>query len=190
METQPMTEPMEQGPNENIFREFLERQYAEGMALAGQSDILKLIPMGGSPPQSYIAEFACKGLVQNEKGEIVEFDRFAAAIAFPDDYLRRLDHHFPVAAYLGPHPRPWHPNLRGPYICIDIKPGTELVPILYGLFELFSWRLMNLADNGLNLAATQWARAQDPKRFPLDRRPLKRRKLQLEVSQPTTEAGK
>ena len=167
-------------PRDRILGEFLARQYAEGTALAAASDILKLQPMNGRFSDRYIAEYACRGLVQNDAGEIVEFNRFAVGIWFPEDYLRRLDMSM-IVSYLGPSPRPFHPNIKAPFVCTHITPGTPLVDILYNCFELFTWRLKNTSDEGLNHEASQWARHQDPSWFPLDRRPLRRRKLKLDI---------
>src|SRR5262245_43829051 len=114
---------------DRIFREFLNRQYDEGTALAADSDILKLMPMNGPASDHYMAEFNCRGLIQNDGSEIVEFNKFAVGIWFPEDYLRTVDLQA-VLTYLGPAPRPWHPNLLGPTVCLHITPGTELVSIL------------------------------------------------------------
>ena len=171
--------------NDPILRSFFERQNQEGMALAACSDILRLMPAPTSPPQQYLAEFRCKGLIQNRTGEIVEHNLFAVAITLPDDYLRRVQREL-VVTYLGPEPVVWHPNIQGPYVClVDIRPGTSLVDILYACFELFTWNLKNTSDEGLNHAASEWARHQDPSRFPVDRRPLKRRTLRLQTEDAT-----
>ena len=172
--------------HDKIFQEFLDRQFQEGMALMAESDILRLMPCTGIPPDRYIAEFNCRGLVQNGAGEVVEFDKFAVGIWFRDDYLRTVE--IPVLlSYLGPSPRPWHPNIRPPFICLHVSPGTPLVDILYSCYQLFTWRLVSTGDEGLNHDAAQWARGQDPSWFPIDRRPLRRRQLQLEVAQPAEE---
>jgi hypothetical protein len=46
---------------------------------------------------------------------------------------------------------------------------------LGGRADLLTWRLYSTRDEGLNHAAAQCARNQPPERFPVDRRPLKRR---------------
>lgn len=167
--------------NDPIMCSFLECQNHEGMALAASSDILRLMPAPAWPPQQYLAEFRCNGLIQNRAGEVVEHNLFAVAITFSDDYLRRVRREL-VVTYLGPEPVVWHPNIQGPFVCLDnIRPGTSLVDILYACFELFTWNLKYTGDEGLNHAASEWARHQDPSRFPIDRRPLKRRTLRLQT---------
>ena len=168
-----------------IYEAFLRRQYEEGMALARSSDVRELIPLpGGDPPFRYLAYFRGRnGLVRNERGDIVEFDTFAVGIWFPEDYLRHVN--IPqILTYLGPHPQPWHPNLRPPFICAHLEPGTALVDVLYVCFEIWTWNLFSTGDEGLNHAASQWTRRQNNDRFPIDRRPLKRRS----VPRPVTDA--
>ncbi len=169
------------GESDEVLGSFLECQCQEGASLARQSDLLDLLPVDGMRSSRYIAEFRCRGLIENDAGEIVDFDRFAVGIWLPEDYLRRVDL-TQVVTYLGPAPRVWHPNIRGPFMCLHIVPGTPLVDILYGCFELFTWNLKYTGDEGLNHAAAQWARRQDPRRFPLDRRPLRRRNLSLQFT--------
>jgi hypothetical protein len=159
---------------EKIWVAFAERQQQEGMALAAQSDILDLTPLDGPPAQHYRARFKARGLVKNQDGRVVEADTFDVGIRIPEDYLRRA-HSGEVLTYLGPHRRPWHPNIRPPFICMHLKPSTRLVDLLYACFDLWTWNLYGTADNGLNPAASQWARRQGPDRFPVERRPLKRR---------------
>jgi hypothetical protein len=168
--------------NDRIFESFLESQYAQGVALARSSDILELVPVDGTPPRRYIAGFRARGLALNPAGEVVEFDRFDVGIWLPDDYLRRAEAP-QVLTYLGPSPRPFHPNIRPPFICVHLRPGTPLVDLLYSCFELWTYNLYATHDEGLNHAAAQWARNQPPGRFPVDGRSLKRRPLSLQIVQ-------
>jgi len=171
--------------SDKIYEAFLRQQLEAGMALANNSDVLALTPLPGSePPSRYIAHFSGRnGLVRDPRGGIVEFDKFVVGICFPEDYLRRVN--IPqVLTYLGPHPDPWHPNIRPPFVCAHIEPGSSLVDILYACFEIWTWNLFATGDEGLNHAASQWSRKQERSRFPVDRRPLKRRSMQLEVTAP------
>jgi len=170
-----------------VLNGFLERQFEEARALARDSDLLELVPIDGPPPQHYIASYRAKGLALGPDGQVVEAGRCDVGIWLPSDYLRRVEP-AQVFTYLGPEPSPWHPNIRPPYICLHLRPGTPLVEILYSCYEIWTWFLYGTADEGLNHAAAQWARSQDPGRFPIDRRPLKRRELRLGVETATREA--
>ncbi|PWU21224.1 MAG: hypothetical protein C5B50_02235 [Verrucomicrobia bacterium] len=168
--------------SDHIREAFLRRQYKEGMALAAESDIFDLTPLTDSdPPSRYLAHFSCRGLVRDGRGKIVEFDQFRVGIWFTPDYLRYAN----VAqslTYLGPHRFPWAPNIRNPFLCAHIAPGTPLVDLIYVCYELWTWRLFATHDDGLNPAASQWARNQKSFRFPIDNRPLKRRSVRTGVA--------
>jgi len=169
---------------DRILTAFLERQLADGMALGAASDLLELVPLGGTPPQRYLAEFRCTGLVQAPSGEIVEANRFVVGIWFPDQYLREADP-FLVLRWVGPR-HVFHPNVsnRAPFICVGrLLPGTPLVDLLYRCFEIVTWNRVTMReDDALNTEACAWARRHQD-RFPVDRRPLKRRSVELGVEQ-------
>jgi hypothetical protein len=161
--------------SDEILRSFLEHQAREAGRLVAASDLLELQPVEGDPPRRYIARFRARGLVRDPSGEIGESDLCDIGIWLPDDYLRRADAR-QVLTYLGPSPRPWHPNIAPPFICMSVRPATPLVDLLYALFELWTWNLRATHDP-LNWEAASWALSQDPARFPVDRRPLRRRRL-------------
>ncbi len=160
---------------DKIFRSFLERQREEALALAAKSDILRLFPGPGAPPQQYIAEFHCKGVVQNRDGSIGEGGLFVVGIFLPNDYLRRAST-FEVLTWLGPA-NAFHPNIHGPRraICIGrLDPGSSLVSVCFQVFEVIVYHQYNTRENdSLNRAACSWAR-NNRSRFPTDGRPLQR----------------
>jgi hypothetical protein len=163
-----------------IYQRFMERQLAEGMALAEASDIVRLHLPPVAPPH-FVAEFLCKGLIKDADGEIREANDFHVGIWFPRDYLRRADPFEMLRVFT---PNIWHPNISGdlPIICVGrITPGTPLVDILYQVYEIISYQKYNPRENdSLNRFACSWAR-ENQHRLPTDRRPLKRRSLNLEV---------
>jgi hypothetical protein len=169
---------------DKIFEAFLKRQYEDGMALARSSDLLELFPMSDEPPDRYIAQFRCKGLVRSAGGDVVEADHFEVGIWFPSDYLRRADP-FQVLTWLGPF-NVFHPNIsdKMPFICVGkLAPNTALVDILYQCFEIITYNKVTMReDDALNAEACVWAR-QNQQKFPIDRRPLKRRALDLKAAQ-------
>jgi hypothetical protein len=165
-----------------IYEAFLDRQYEEGAALERESDLVELVPSPIAPPH-FVARFRCKGLVRAKDGEIREADRFEAGIWFPPTYLRRADT-FEVLRWFGPS-NVWHPNISDklPLLCVGrLAPGTPLVDLLYQIFEIITYhKYMPRESDALNSDACAWAR-RNQDRFPVDRRPLKRRKLNLEVT--------
>lgn len=163
-----------------VYRRFMERQLAEGTALALSSDILRLHVSPMAPPH-FVAEYLCKGLVRDAAGEIKEASQFQVGVWFPQDYLRRADPFEMLRLFT---PGVWHPNVSDelPLICIGrLTPGTTLVDILYQIYDILTFQKYNpREDDSLNKDACAWAR-QNQHRFPIDRRPLKRRSLNLEV---------
>src|SRR6266446_2318 len=74
---------------------------------------------------------------------------------------------------------PRHPNISAPFMCLGhIAPATPLVDLIYCSFELITYIKCTMRENdALNREACGWARHQA--RFPLDRRPLKRRPMAM-----------
>jgi hypothetical protein len=168
---------------DRILEAFLARQRVAGEALAAESDLLDVEPMG-SPADRYLVELRCRGLIESAPGDVVEADRFQVGVWFPPTYLR-MANPFQVLTWLGPR-NIWHPNISamGPWICIGrLAPGTELVDILYQVFEIVTWNKVTMReDDALNGAACQWARRHGD-RFPVDQRPLKRRQVGLCIAE-------
>ncbi len=164
---------------DRILDAFLERQHNEGVALTRESDLVLLHPVAAN---RYVAEFRCTGLVERAPAEVAEANLFHVGIWFPSTYLRHAEP-FDVLTWLGPR-RVWHPNIsnEAPVICVGrLSPGTELVDILYQVFEIVTWNKVTMReDDALNRAACQWAR-RNGHRFPVDRRPLKRQPLSADV---------
>ncbi len=165
-----------------IYDNFMQKQREEGAALATASDLLEL-QEHPFPPPSFVATFRCKGLVRTPEGVVEEADFFQAGIWMPPDYLRRADP-FELLRWFGP-PNVWHPNISNtlPLLCVGrIAPGMPLVDILYQVFEIITYtKYTPLETDCLNKECCSWARS-NAARFPVDRRPLKRRLLNLEVS--------
>jgi hypothetical protein len=175
---------VEERPSMNIpdrvFRAFLERQAEEGLALAQSSDILDLdcLPTG----QHFIAHYACRGLVKGGDGEVREAETFHVGVFFGSDYLRTAKP-FETLTLFEPL-NTYHPNVAfgAPFICVGrITPGMPLVDLLYQAYEILTYqKLTPREDDALNKEACRWARANQA-RFPIDRRPLKRRPLVVEA---------
>ena len=62
-----------------------------------------------------------------------------------------------------------------------VRPGTPLVDLLYQCFEIITYTKVTMReDDALNRAACGWAR-ENQDRFPIDPRPLKRRRLRVKT---------
>jgi hypothetical protein len=161
-----------------VLRAFLGRQAEEGRALVEASDILTLDCL--SSGQHFVAHFTCKGLVKDPDGLVKEADSFHVGFFLGADYLRSANP-YEVLTLLAPL-NTFHPNVSfgAPFICPGhITPGMSLVDLLYQTYEILTYQKMT-ANNAFNQDACSWARANQA-RFPIDRRPLKRRALALEV---------
>ena len=158
---------------DRVLNNFLERQREAGMALAAASDLIDLRALDSAPSTAYFARFNCTGLVRYQ-GKVVEHDDFLVGIRFPDSYLRQFDT-ARVLTWCAPH-EIWHPNIRTPFVCAgNMQPGTPLVDLLFQLHEIITYHNVEMREhNALNHDACAWARNQSH-RFPVDRRPLKRR---------------
>ena len=158
---------------DTIYRDFLKTQFEEGMALASQSDLLRLYPIDGPIPQKYIAQFSSKGLVRDQNGSVSVAESWEIGISFFDDYLRRADT-FTLLTWLSPI-NAFHGSIRPPFICIGhVVPATGLVEVLYRVFDVIGYNRVTMLDqNALNIEACAWAR-QNKNRFPVERRALKR----------------
>lgn len=160
---------------DKIFAGFLRAQHEAAAALAAASDILAMHFRG---PQHGIAELACKGLVRDGAGNVVEADHFQIGIFLHDGYLRRV---YPALLFTVLAPNSvWHPNVNGPAICIGpVEPGTGIVDLLHRLYEVVTYQNVGTREHdALQPEACSWAR-RNLDRFPLDARPLKRRHLDL-----------
>jgi hypothetical protein len=172
---------------DSVLEGFLEKQYEQGLALANSSDLLELdpfelFPRGGPAPRHYVAAFNCNGLVKSRSGEVQMANRFILGIWFPEDYLRRVNP-FEVLTWFKPA-EVFHPNISGTHICAGrLTPGTPLTDILYQCFEIITYNKVTMReDDALNKEACSWARG-NKFRFPIDNRPLKRARLEIEAAQ-------
>jgi len=171
---------------DRVFDAFLREQLRAGLALAAESDLLDLIPCErrDGPPDHYLAHFSCRGLVRAPGGPVSVAESFTVGIRFPSDYLLRLR---PAEAIWWMDPvHVFHPNitqgLRPGVICVGRQTaGTPLVDLLFQIFEIITYRKVTCReDDALNRSACAWTR-ENLARLPIDDRPLRRRRVMLNV---------
>ena len=168
---------------DKVFASWLERQQAEGMALAAASDVLSLFPEPRVRlPQRFVAEFGCPTMVRDGSA-VVRQSGFTVLFQFPDDYLRTAPEVPRLVNLLAP-PNAFHPNVAAPFICVGrVGPGTSLIELIYRVHELFTFQRMTpREDDALNADACQWVR-RNMELFPLSRSPLRRRAAAFSVEE-------
>ncbi|UCH83228.1 MAG: hypothetical protein JSW50_12295 [Candidatus Latescibacterota bacterium] len=162
-----------------ILTSFLEQQEIEAMELDRDSDIVHIEPIGPRPTQKYLVEYRCKGLVRTRKG-VEEAKKFCVGFYFPPDYLHRVVG-YEVVTLLWPAGC-WHSNVRFPYICPGrLAPGTPLVDLILQVYAIITFNNITIQENeAMRPEASAWAR-RNMHRFPLENRPLRRRKVELQI---------
>ncbi len=158
--------------NDPILKSFLEAQLEAGQQMAAASDLLELMPLGPFPPQQYMVELSCTGLIR-EAGVVKECNRFLVGIQFGRDHLRRVDGRS-LVTILAPN-SVFAPNVLGPAICVGyMPPAVGIVDLTFQVAEILSYKKFTLLEwDALNPEACRWARANID-RFPIDPRPLLR----------------
>ncbi len=156
------------------MKSWLEWQMADWEELAPQTDRVRLTPVGlETPALGYIAQFDCRGLIRSYDGAVSEFETFLVGIRFGENHLRERPDPLRLVYLLSPA-NTWHPNVRCPALCVGhVKAGCGLIDLLYQVYGILTYQNFHLADC-LNEQAAAWAR-NNLDRFPVDRRPLKRR---------------
>jgi hypothetical protein len=164
---------------DTILESFLRGQQAAWEDFSPQTDAVRLTTLGpDAPPRKFVAQFSCRGLVRLPFGEISETNKFAVGIYFGDDHLRRID---PLRlVWLLEPQNVWHPNVSAPGLCVGhLRPGVGLIEILQQVYSILTYQNCNLRDY-LSPEAAAWART-NLDRFPIDRRPLKRKTIPISV---------
>jgi hypothetical protein len=166
---------------DKVFESWLQRQYADGLALAAASDILTLVPEPGPcPPRRFVAQFKSPTMVR-EGSAVNRAEGFAVLVQFPPDYLRLAADAAQIVNLLAPA-NAFHPNVAPPFICIGhVAPGTGLCELIYQVYEILTFQKMTpREDDALNHDACVWAR-RHMHLFPLSRAPLRRRAVAFSV---------
>ena len=155
--------------NDMIFQRFLEYQAAEAAELSTNSDLVAVTPCveDDGPPQRWLVEIGCQGVVKEADGEVVTEHGFVVGIWFPHDYLRQVNP-AEIVTWLSPS-NVWHPNILGAAgaMCLGrIEPGSSLISLVHRCAEIISYHNWASHD-ALNQDAAQWAR-NNQHQFPLD----------------------
>ena len=135
---------------DRIFDTFLRRQYDEGLALAADSDLVRVLPIG-DPADRFVVALGCKGLVQDPLHQIHEAEHFEVSYG-----LRTVGAGTRLASW-------------------SVRVTTEqAVPSLVGLYAGADWQ----EREQLDLVGVAFAGHPDPRRLMMpqswDGHPLRR----------------
>ncbi len=169
-----------------IFLTFLENSRAEALALAQQSDVLRVIPLPPLPPSRYLCEFRLPclrwragGAVEAAPGPVM------ALLRFPEDYLRSCDPqlYMKVASVVDP-PDILHPNIAATTVCLGAQfPAGAPIRLLLGqLYDILAFRNHTVDErNALNPQACRLLRQNPGLIRQLRPAPLVRPKARLAI---------
>jgi len=162
----------------SIFDEFLARMTQAGLALADESDVMKLVRLPLAGMGLFVAVFEVPYLAQSPIGVVgVATGPIEVMIHLGPDYLRQVNAMEVVQIRQAGF---FHPNFRWPVLCLGgIRPGTSLPMLLRHVYEIITYQNFS-TDDGLNGEACR--RLRDEPSL-LDRLPpaprLTRRRLEL-----------
>ena len=139
------------------------RQMAE--AFAG-SELVKVRPTAGDPPEAYHVEYAVRGLERGKGGKPVPRTQHLVEIRLTGDYPRTP----PQCKMLTPV---FHPNIDPTTICVGDHwaAGERLVDLTVRIGEMIAYQAYNI-QSPLDAEAAMWADL-NPQSLPVDPRPLR-----------------
>ena len=157
---------------------FLDVVRAEAHEINARHGLVECVELGGRQPWLWKLVFSSTGLV-NIDHELAQIDRHTVSVRFLPGYLRRVDR-FQTLALIEPL-EAFHPNIRHPFLCVEVYPAQPLREIVESLHSLFTWRLKNLREeDALNPDACRWGRAHIDE-LPIDDRPLFGSRLTIRI---------
>lgn len=136
--------------------------------LAAASDLISIEEVTGDPPEHYIFHYRCFGVVAPGHDEPVLSENHRVEVVLPIEYPTK----HPQMRWLTPL---FHPNVNeeGTYVCIDVwYPSKFLDDLCLMLGRMIQYRNYN-PYSFVRLNAALWSR-DERRRFPVDRRPLRR----------------
>jgi hypothetical protein len=172
--------------SDRVYLAFLQNTLVQTLALAEESDVLRVLPLPPLPPSRYLCEFQLPYLRRLPSGVVeVAPGPVQAGVSFPGNYLSAADPHLPlkVAAMLTQDFV--HPNVHGSVICLGsaFAPGTPFRVLVWELYDILAYRNVTLDErNALNPEACRLLRAHPNLLDRLEVRPLRRRAKSVPIA--------
>lgn len=168
-----------------VFHNFLTSVWREAKNLQARSDVLTITPLPPLPPSTFLAEFELPYLQRLRDGLIgVAPGPISAVLRFPENYLRSADPLLSARVVSVLTDDLVHPNVYGPVVCLGsaFAPGTPLVPLLWELWEIFTYQNLTLDErNALDPEACRLLRAHPGLLAQLTIKPFLRRQTSARV---------
>jgi ubiquitin-protein ligase len=158
---------------DQILDRFCRANWRNAHALAGESEMLELVPFGGGDaPRAVAAHFNAYCWVKDQDGVHRQLG-FTIGFRFPEHYLTPLVQASEVIHFVGPN-QVFHPNIRPGACCLGngFQPGLELRDLLFRTYSLVTGQQRSQPADPLNPAAAAYYRRHWPME-PADNRPLK-----------------
>jgi ubiquitin-protein ligase len=134
-------------------------------AFAG-SQLIKVRPIAGDPPEAYRVEYAVRGLQRGKGNKPAPREQHLVEIRLTSDYPRLA----PQCKMLTPV---FHPNIDPTTICVGDHwaAGERLVDLAVRIGEMLAYQAYNI-QSPLDAEAAMWADLNQDK-LPTDPRPLR-----------------
>jgi ubiquitin-protein ligase len=130
------------------------------------SELIKVKPLAGNPPEAYQVEYSIVSLERGRGGKPVARDKHLVEIRLTSDYPRLS----PQCKMLTPV---FHPNIDPSTICVGDHwtAGERLVDLTVRIGEMLAYQAYNI-QSPLDAEAAMWADLNQSK-LPTDPRPLR-----------------
>jgi ubiquitin-protein ligase/uncharacterized ubiquitin-like protein YukD len=137
-----------------------------------RSSLIHVESTSGSPPETYVILYTCKGIskLSKKKRKPIYSSEHRIRITLPADYPFAQSGNMPVARYIGGSA--WHPNIYADgTICYGKwHVGRSLDELVLEIGEIIQYKNCSIGD-AANREAAVWA-GKHEHLFPVDRRPL------------------
>jgi ubiquitin-protein ligase len=148
----------------------LQADWQKVVELSQRSTLIEVESTTGTPPETYVIRYFCKGISHLRDGKPVYSRNHRIQIVLPADYPFARSGQLPLARYI--EGRAWHPNVYADgTVCYGKwHVGMSLDELLLEIGEIIQYRNCSLRD-AANLEAARWA-AEHMGLIPVDKSPL------------------
>ena len=150
----------------------LQSDYKKVMARFRYSELIKVRPVGNSPPEKYHVTYHVKGLTKEANGQLKEIETHQVEITFPLVYPKTGPAKNGPNAVIKNTAVPYHPNIDQSRVCWGDHwaAADQLHDVIIRIGQIIAYQSHNI-KSPLNADAARWT-AQNEHRLPVDKRDL------------------